>query len=101
MGASNWDNASNWDDMKHLDAKAIRERLNHITLAIATLESDPEHVDRLAIAQRARKALHEIALLVTDDETEEHGGQTPPQRQKERNKIRAATALESGIVPVD
>lgn len=78
--------------MKHLDARAIRERLNQITLALTTLESNPGHAHRVAIAHRAQRALQEIAVLVTDDELEEHGIDPVPAMQRARSQIRSAAA---------
>lgn len=59
-------------DMRHLDAREIRERLNALALALATLERSctaPRHHE---IATLARRALGEIAVLVTRDEKAEH-----------------------------
>ncbi|MGH9413866.1 MAG: hypothetical protein ACRD2F_12595 [Terriglobales bacterium] len=58
--------------MKHLDARTIRERLNAISLAIATLDQTATGERHHQIAGMARSALEEIAALVTKDEVEEH-----------------------------
>lgn len=58
--------------MKHLDARTIRERLNAISLAIATLEQTATGARHHQIAAMARDALEDIAELVTKDEIEEH-----------------------------
>jgi hypothetical protein len=58
--------------MRHLDARQIRERLNALALALATLERNctvPRHHE---IVTLARKALGDIAVLVTRDEKAEH-----------------------------
>ncbi|HVB41004.1 MAG TPA: hypothetical protein VNE83_08890 [Terriglobales bacterium] len=78
--------------MKHLDAKAIRERLHAVTLAIDTLENCSDHPAHLRIAQAADRALQEIALLVTDDEIEEHGQNPTDGMQAKRRDIRTKTA---------
>jgi hypothetical protein len=75
--------------MEHLDARAVRERLNSIMLAITTLEASSAGSRVQDIAATARKALLEISVLVTDDELEEHG-QTPDRTLRQaRQKIRA------------
>jgi len=58
--------------MRHLEAREIRERLNALALALTTLEQNctaPRHHEIVALA---RKALGEVAVLVTRDEKEEH-----------------------------
>lgn len=78
--------------MKHLDAKAIRERLHAVTLAVDTLENCCVHPDHHRIAQAADRALQDIALLVTDDEIEEHGAAPSGEMQAKRRDIRTKTA---------
>ena len=59
-------------NMRHLDAREIRERLNALSLALATLDrncTSPRHHE---IVTLARNALGEIAVLVTRDEKAEH-----------------------------
>ena len=75
--------------MEHLDARAVRERLNAIMLAITTLDESCASPRGHEIAATARQALLEIAVLVTDDELEEHG--RPPDRdlRRARGQIRA------------
>jgi len=75
--------------MEHLDARAIRERLNTIALALTTLEHDHGEA-RPEVAKAAQRALQEIAVLVTDDELEENGAVPAPQLQEARRKIRKA-----------
>ncbi len=58
--------------MKHLDARTIRERLNAISLAIATLDQTATGARHHQIAAMGRNALEDIAELVTKDEIEEH-----------------------------
>lgn len=58
--------------MRHLDAREVRERLNALALALTTLEQNctaPRHHE---IVLLARRALGEIAVLVTRDEKAEH-----------------------------
>lgn len=78
--------------MKHFDAKAIRERLHAVTLAIDTLENCCVHPSHRRIARAADRALQEIAVLVTEDELEENGGATNGDLQARRRDIRAKTA---------
>ncbi|HEY7838465.1 MAG TPA: hypothetical protein VIC54_07690 [Terriglobales bacterium] len=78
--------------MKHVDAKAIRERLHSVTLAIDTLETCCVHPAHRRIAKTAGRALQEIARLVTDDEIEEHGQAPGAEMQAKRRDIRAKTA---------
>ena len=73
--------------MEHLDAKAIRERLNAITLAIATLEQCSVHSAHSAIAAAASAALKDIAVLVTNDELVEQGTAPPNRLQQRREQI--------------
>lgn len=78
--------------MEHLDAKAIRERLNAVMLAISTLEQR-SHLDHDAqIVADAKRALKEIAVLVTDDELEEHGSVPNGEMRTIRRKIRTTVA---------
>ncbi|HVA90771.1 MAG TPA: hypothetical protein VNL71_13125 [Chloroflexota bacterium] len=74
--------------MQHLDAKAIRERLNSISLALAALEDCSGHPNHAGIAHAARQALDEIAVLVTGDERDEHGREPPPGVVSQRSAIR-------------
>lgn len=74
--------------MNHLDAKAIRERLNAISLAITTLEGDNESPRHAQIANAARQSLDDITVLVTDDELEEHASHSPENLPSERRLIR-------------
>jgi hypothetical protein len=78
--------------MKHLDAKAIRERLHAVTLAVDMLETCCEHPNHRQIALAAGRALREIALLVTDDEIEEHGATPQGEMREKRREIRSTTA---------
>lgn len=78
--------------MKHLDAKAIRERLHAVALALDTLETCCAHPDHQRIARTASHALQEIALLVTDDEIEEHGATPNGEMREKRREIRTKTA---------
>ena len=77
-------------EMEHLDARAVRERLNSIMLAITTLDESCATPRMREIAAAARKALLEIAVLVTDDELEEHGKQPDTSLRQARRQIRAA-----------
>ncbi|HUX66819.1 MAG TPA: hypothetical protein VMV31_04970 [Terriglobales bacterium] len=79
--------------MEHLDAKAIRERLNTIMLALTTLEHCSQHPRHHELGEAGRVALQEIAVLVTDDELEEHGSEPVGGLRRARQHIRAA---ESG-----
>lgn len=74
--------------MEHLDAHAIRERLNTIALALTTLSEDASR-HRQELARTARTALEEIAVLVTDDEMEEHGAVPVRPLRQVRSRIRA------------
>ncbi|MGH9416052.1 MAG: hypothetical protein ACRD01_05435 [Terriglobales bacterium] len=76
--------------MLHLDAKAVRERLNSVMLAISALEQCPPYPEHRAIARAALQALREISVLVTDDELEEHGEQPTGQARAARQQIRSA-----------
>lgn len=58
--------------MRHLDARTIRERLNAISLAIATLDQTATGARHHQIAAMARESLADVAALVTKDEVEEH-----------------------------
>lgn len=78
--------------MKHLDAKAIRERLNAVMLALDTLEHCSAHRKHARIADAAKRALREIAVLVTDDELEEHQATPTGGLRRARHRIRSATA---------
>ncbi len=73
--------------MEHVDAKVIRERLNVIALAITTLESNVTPAQVNAISS-ARRALKDVALLVTGDELDEHGQFAPPHLRRERAELR-------------
>ncbi|MGH9527556.1 MAG: hypothetical protein ACRD2F_12840, partial [Terriglobales bacterium] len=75
------------DSMEHVDAKAIRERLHVVVLALATLESTatPGQAEAIAAAQ---SAVRDIALLVAGDEAEEHGQQPPSRLVQKRDAIR-------------
>lgn len=78
--------------MKHLDAKAVRERLNTVMLALSTLERCSSHKNHSGIAATAKNALREIAVLVTDDELEEHQVQPEGELRRMRRRIRAFVA---------
>lgn len=73
--------------MEHVDAKVIRERLNVIAVAFATLESSATPAQVNAISS-ARQALQDVALLVTGDELDEHGQFAPPRLRQERAELR-------------
>ncbi len=73
--------------METPDAKAVRECLHGIALAISSLEMlASDHAYR-KIAEQARRALHEIAVLVNVDEDVEHGHIPPLNLEKERETI--------------
>lgn len=73
--------------MEHVDAKAVRERLHVVVLALASLENTatPGQAEAIAAAQAA---VHDIALLVAGDEAEEHGQEPPPRLLRKREEIR-------------
>ena len=76
--------------MEHLDAKAIRERLNTIMLALTTLDNCSQHPRHHQLGEAGRVALQEIAVLVTDDELEEHGSEPAGELRRARRQIRIA-----------
>ena len=78
--------------MEHLDAKAIRERLNAVMLAITTLEQRSQSAGDAQIVLKAKRALREISVLVTDDELEEHGKMPDGDLRAMRREIRSSTA---------
>lgn len=87
--------------MEHVDAKAIRERLNAIVMALTTLESTAT-AGQLATLASAREAVREIALLVTGDEADEHGQYPPARLRLARAQIREeeeATQTPAAEVP--
>ncbi len=69
------------------DAKAIRECLHEIALAISSLEMLACDSAHRKIADQARRALREIAVLVNVDEDVEHGQLPPLNLEKEREVI--------------
>lgn len=81
--------------MEHLDARAIRERLNTIMLALTTLESCSQHPHHHELGEAGRVALQEIAVLVTDDEMEENGTDPPGRLRRRRQRIRAREAART------
>ncbi|HWG36802.1 MAG TPA: hypothetical protein VN690_03715 [Terriglobales bacterium] len=76
--------------MEHLDARAIRERLNTIGMALTMLELGNGEA-RQETAQAAQHALQEIAVLVTDDEMEENGAVPGARLMERRRRIRRAS----------
>lgn len=80
--------------MEHVDAKAIRERLNAIVMAMTTLESTATASQLDALAS-AREAVREIALLVTGDEADEHGQYPPARLRMARAQIREEEAAHT------
>lgn len=79
--------------MEHVDAKAIRERLNGILLALTVLEqtATPGQVEAIA---NAKAAVGEITLLVSGDEADEHGQYPPERLRMARDNIRREEAEE-------
>lgn len=73
--------------MNTSDAKAVRECLHEIALAISSLEMLAGDSAQRKIADQARRALHEVAVLVNVDEDVEHGQLPPVNLEKEREAI--------------
>lgn len=84
------------EEMLHEDAKAIRERLNAVMLAVSTLEQCTQHPAHGEIARAAQEALQEISALVTDDEKVEHGEQPSNRDRAERERILAENEASVG-----
>lgn len=76
--------------MEHIDARAVRERLNLIALALANLEAKIDASQRELLGG-AQKAVREIAVLVFGDEREEHGEEPPRSIEADRERIRTDT----------
>lgn len=75
--------------MEHLDAKAIRERLHAINLAISNLEALGRTPHDEQVAAQAHQALRDIVQLVNCDESEQHGVPLSERDQVYRERIRA------------
>ncbi|HZT72179.1 MAG TPA: hypothetical protein VE996_00835 [Terriglobales bacterium] len=84
--------------MEHIDARAVRERLNLIALALANLEAKLDASQRELLGG-AQRAVREIAVLVFGDEQEEHGEAPPPSIQADRERIRAGASSAAPDTP--
>lgn len=84
--------------MEHIDARAVRERLNLIALALANLEAKIDASQRELLGG-AQKAVREIAVLVFGDEREEHGEEPPRSIEADRERIRADTSPAAPEAP--
>lgn len=73
--------------MEHIDAKAVRDRLNRVALTLGNLEPQATAAQKKLIADAAT-AIREIAVLVFGDEREEHGEAMPAAKERDRERIR-------------
>lgn len=81
--------------MEHIDAKAVRDRLNRVALTLGNLEPQATAAEKKLIAD-ATAAVREIAVLIFGDEREEHGEAPPAGTQRDRERIRDEEQGEGG-----